>query len=96
MLSSLCLFSKAQVPQPSLLLPVCAYGQDANLGSPFSGLTAVLPVAPEMERSTIELEELQMGRWPEKGTCEEGSEGGQFCLSFSYILLSPALLDPWR
>lgn len=81
------------LPYPSLC---CGYDQDANLGSPFCGLTPVLPIALEMERTTIQLADLQRGRWPLKGTCEEGSEGGQCCLSFSFILCSPALLDPWK
>lgn len=33
MLGSLCLFRKAQFPQPSLLQSECGYGQDANLVS---------------------------------------------------------------
>ena len=67
-----------------------------DLGSHFSGLTEVLPGALEVERTTIYPEELQMGRRPEEGPYEEGSEGGQFYLRFSSILLSPAPLGLWR
>lgn len=72
----------------------CGYDQEVNLERPFCGLTPVLPIALEMERTTTQLVGLPRGRWPEKGTCEEGSEGGQLCLRFS-ILHSPVLLDPW-